>query len=124
MGSDCQGDHRAVIPQHPKRFSDSVVEQVSGLLLAGSWLDMWGFKCEENDPNPRSLQDYDHMGPEAVDLSHGVKGGGRRAGRMMSLPMSLSSGWGCPLLIAVFFPHPRPGVTGRFASKWGSIVWA
>ena len=48
---------------------------------------------KKNDPNLNSLQNDDHMGPEAVDLIHGVRGGGRRAGRMMSLPMSLFSEW-------------------------------
>ena len=28
------------IPQHPRTLVESVVEQVPGLLLAGSWLDM------------------------------------------------------------------------------------
>lgn len=34
----------------PKGLLESVTEQVSGLLLAGSWLNMWGLGCvKKND---------------------------------------------------------------------------
>lgn len=72
--------------------------QASGLLLACCWpaaglLLTWFGLGEENDLGPNSLQVYDYIGPEPVTLSHGVKQKRKKAGRMMLLPMCLSSEW-------------------------------
>lgn len=103
-----------------QRLLESVIEEVSGLSLAASWLNLWVLGCvKKNYPNPSTLADYDHLGPKPVALSHGVRGGGSRAGRMMSLPMSLSSECMALSHCCPFATPPEWERPGRLPAKEG-----
>ena len=98
------------MPQH----SESIVEQVSGLLLGTSWLGLCHVR--KNDPSPSGPWDEHHTGPERWPWVMGSGEEEEGQAGWCHCPWAYPlSGWPLPLLS---ISHtPRAGMTGRSTGK-------